>query len=521
MKKLITIMTFTLFLMLFLPSLTHAENVYSHIVDPLQEYSYEDMLNDANTLQKMYPDLIRFHDIGKSVEGRNLLLIEFGNGTRKIFIDGAIHASEYISTAYLMYMIDQYSYAYKTSGTYNGFDLKKILDGVTFCMVPMVNPDGVNLVQNGPDSVLDVSAVSQIAENDSHFIDYSCWKANINGVDLNRNFDNNWYVSRPVISPASKLFKGYYPVSENETKAIVNYINTNMCWAFISFHSQGEGIYGWDDKNVACYPQLTSMVSRIVSSSGFKKLKDTSETNYGTFAGFVRETYIKPTITIELAKYIGEYPYPNEDFFSVWQPAQNICLIVADEILKMNSQEYLVFQNGVFLQGFCNKTYADIYAANYENTSVKYVKGGIEALTQCAPSYVSVVVNGKAVSFEAYNINGNNYFKLRDLAMTLNATDKQFSIDFDGTTNSISLTGGTSYLPVGGELSGKAGNANMALKTQLSIYVNNQSVMLSAYNINDYNYFKLRDLGKALDFSVFWDANLNQITIDTTSVYEE
>jgi len=502
-------------------SLSHAENVYSHVVNPFQEYSYEEMMNDAKDLQEMYPDLIRFHSIGKSVEGRELLLIELGNGARKVFVDGAIHASEYISTSYLMYMVDQYAYAYKTSGTFNGFDLSELLNGVTYCIVPMVNPDGTNLVQNGPDSALDSNAVSRIAKNDSGFVNYSCWKANINGVDLNRNFDNNWYVIRAATSPSSKLFKGYYPVSEPETKAIINYINTNMCWAFVSFHTQGEGIYGWDDKNVDCYPQLTSMVSRIISSSGFKKLTDTSETNYGTFAGFARETYIKPTITIELCRYISDYPYPNEDFSSVWQPAQNICLIVADEVMKMSPQEYLVFQNNVFLQGFCNKTYADMYAANYEGSSVKYVKGGIEALTLCKPTSSAIAVNGRAIHFDAYNIIGNNYFKLRDLAMALNGSDKQFSIEYDDTTKAVSFIRGNAYLPVGGELSGIDGVDSMALNTQSSIYIDSESVKLTAYNINGYNYFKLRDLGKALNFGVLWDANTNEIAIDTTVAYVE
>ena len=521
MKRAVIIFLLSVSLMIPFSTVVQAENAYHIVVQPNKEYSYEDMLNDAKALQQMHPDLIRYYSIGKSVEGRELLLIEFGNGPRKVFVNGAIHASEYISTSYLMYMIDQYAYAYKTSGTYNGFNLMEILSGVTFCILPMVNPDGVNLVQNGTGSVLDQNAVSKIAKGDPGFVDYSCWKANINGVDLNRNFDNNWYVKRPITAPATKLFKGYSPLSEPETRAVSSFVKTNMCWAFVNFHSQGGGIYGWDDKNAAYYPQLNSMVSEIMKSSGFKKLADTQETNYGTFAGYVRETFIKPTITIELCRYISDYPYPNEDFSSVWKSAQSICLIVADEVLNMQPQEYLVFQNGAFLQGFCNSQFAAAFAAKYEGATVKYIKGGFEALTACQPTNSAVTVDGNTISIEAYNIKGNNYFKLRDLAMAINGTGKQFSVDYDSQANAISITPGSAYLSVGGELSGKIGASALAMKTQSQIFVNSQNISVTVYNINDNNYFKLRDIGKALNFGVTWDANTNKISIDTTAAYSE
>ena len=92
------------------------------IVNPFHAYSYGDMLKDAEALQSMYPQLIRLDAVGGSVEGRKLLLIRFGIGKRNIFIDGTMHANEYISASYLMYMLDQYAQAYETTGTFGDFN---------------------------------------------------------------------------------------------------------------------------------------------------------------------------------------------------------------------------------------------------------------------------------------------------------------------------------------------------------------------------------------------------------------
>jgi len=158
------------------PAASSAEKVYAYVVDPYHAYSYEDMVEDANALQSMYPELIRLGSIGKSVEGRDLMLVEFGHGNRKIFLNGAVHAREYISSTYLMYMIDRYAYAHATGSLWEGYNLKDILSAVTFCIVPMVNPDGVNLVQNGIDSVKDQEKVAKIPFYPAEITTYSLWK---------------------------------------------------------------------------------------------------------------------------------------------------------------------------------------------------------------------------------------------------------------------------------------------------------------------------------------------------------
>lgn len=138
------------------------------------------------------------------------------------------------------------------------------------------------------------------------------------------------------------------------------------------------------------------------------------------------------------------------------------------------------------------------------------------------PTSSSVIINGKKVAFEAYNIGGYNYFKLRDIAMALNGTGKQFEVKFDGSKNAILITTGSKYTAVGGELKvSGAKSEKSAVPTPSKVYINGKEVQFTAYNIDGYNYFKLRDIGKALNFGVLWDGANNTIRIDTTKVYTE
>ena len=138
------------------------------------------------------------------------------------------------------------------------------------------------------------------------------------------------------------------------------------------------------------------------------------------------------------------------------------------------------------------------------------------------PTSSKVLINGKTISFEAYNINGSNYFKLRDLAMAVNGTEKQFEVGWDGTKNAINLATNKAYTVTGGELTvSSSPTAKEAKPTTSKVYVNGNEVSFIAYNIGGNNYFKLRDIAKAIDFGVTWDGNSNTIGIDTSTVYME
>ncbi len=126
----------------------------------------------------------------------------------------------------------------------------------------------------------------------------------------------------------------------------------------------------------------------------------------------------------------------------------------------------------------------------------------------------SLTVDGTQRTAEAYNIDGSNYFKLRDLAMLLSGTDAKFNVIFDSSRNTVVVTTGAVYVVVGGELSTGADKSASAVNSAQSVEIDGKRVDLTAYNIGGSNYFKLRDLGAALGFTVGYDAasNTAQVT---------
>ena len=133
----------------------------------------------------------------------------------------------------------------------------------------------------------------------------------------------------------------------------------------------------------------------------------------------------------------------------------------------------------------------------------------------------NITMDGKPVSIGAYGINGNNYFKLRDMAALLSGTQAQFQVGWDDATRTITMTTGQSYTPVGGELAKTDGLNRFGTSTNASIYVDGQPVALTAYSIDGNNYFKLRDLGKVLGFNVGWDDATRTVSILTDEPYSE
>ena len=143
-----------------------------------------------------------------------------------------------------------------------------------------------------------------------------------------------------------------------------------------------------------------------------------------------------------------------------------------------------------------------------------------DALT-AKPTASRVLVDGKAVSFEAYSIDGYNFFKLRDLAYTLSGTKKQFDVHWDGGKNAVSIISGQPYTVVGSEMEGKGSGGKKPVPTDSKITLDSKNVSFTAYAIGGNNYFKLRDVGRALNFGVYWDEANDAVVIETGKPYSE
>ena len=127
-------------------------------------------------------------------------------------------------------------------------------------------------------------------------------------------------------------------------------------------------------------------------------------------------------------------------------------------------------------------------------------------------------VDGQLIDCEKYNIDGSNYFKLRDLAYILMGTDAQFGVSYSAEENSILIVPGMPYEPVGGELEPGADKSSSAVPSAQSVLLNNaRPEGLSVYNIGGNNFFKLRDLAPLLGFTVDYDADTNTAVILTSA----
>ncbi len=133
-----------------------------------------------------------------------------------------------------------------------------------------------------------------------------------------------------------------------------------------------------------------------------------------------------------------------------------------------------------------------------------------------AAKATKLLVNNQKVSISAYNINGNNYFKLRDIAQLLSDTNKKFNVSWNDDSKTILVTSGVDYIPVGGELvlRGQQNPQNYS-QGKPDILLDGNQIEWSAYLINNNNYFKLRDIAETLDFEVSWDEDSKAILVDS------
>ncbi len=134
----------------------------------------------------------------------------------------------------------------------------------------------------------------------------------------------------------------------------------------------------------------------------------------------------------------------------------------------------------------------------------------------------TVCLDSRKYNTVAYNIDDNNYFKLRDIAKILDGTIKTFDIKYDSATNSIDMLSFYDYTSVGGELTPGDGIERTAFSSSAFLTLDGVPIKATCYNINDNNYFKLRDITDALDCRVEWDEKTQMIwVIPARTAYDD
>ena len=213
----------------------------------------------------------------------------------------------------------------------------ELLSQVTVYVVPMLNPDGVNLVINGKQSVQDVEAVSAMAMLKDT---YAEWKANINGVDLNRQYPCYWEVKASnTFVPSSEMYKGEDSATEPEVMAMMNLCNNNDFMLAASFHTKGEIIYWADSGTIDLIDGAEKIAEDLSASTGYDIVAPSEDPAvYGAgFENWFRQEFEKPGFCIELTPTDGtSLPHNDADFDElVWQDAKYIAAILMQDTLTI------------------------------------------------------------------------------------------------------------------------------------------------------------------------------------------
>ena len=198
--------------------------------------TYQDLIKQILQLQE---EGLEIFNAGKSVLGKNILATHVGDysGTQ-ILIQGGIHAREYITS---LLMVEQARHLHNNNLVKNGW----------IYFIFLTNPDGAELALDGIDSINCQITKNYLTMANNGGTDFSRYKANINLVDLNTNFNARWgQGAQNVFCPATENFVGFYPESEREVRSLIDFTLKNKPLLTISYHSKGNVIfYGFENQS--------------------------------------------------------------------------------------------------------------------------------------------------------------------------------------------------------------------------------------------------------------------------------
>jgi len=313
---------------------TRAGLTEESIVDPYQTYSYEQMVSDVQALAEKYPELITsVYSIGESVEGRELIAFDLGHGEREVILVSTMHACEHIATNALMYVVDEGCQGYAADSSWNGLRYRDIFDQVVFHIVPMLNPDGVTLAQSGFEAAQDPEALRAMGYGE--WTDFSGWKSNINGVDLNANFSHRWGYRDGAWGPGFADWCGPEPESEPETKAMMSLLKSTDYDMLISLHIRGEVVYWIDLDTMELYSEYYGIASRFAREFRYSLLGAEGVEKGGYMVNSERVRTGRFCCTLELCPYISGDPYDIGLFPQVVDNVYSMLLVIGDEAVLL------------------------------------------------------------------------------------------------------------------------------------------------------------------------------------------
>ncbi|MFN2745341.1 MULTISPECIES: M14 family metallopeptidase [unclassified Bacillus (in: firmicutes)] len=283
-------------------------------------YDSTALTNEIEKLTSCFP-FITTRVIGRSVLGQPIYELRLGSrdAEKTTHINASFHANEWITTSVLMKWLKEYCLYLCTGRQLFDYSPPALFCQTKLSIVPLVNPDGVDLVLNGPESLgIESGALDDINE---HQPDFKEWKANINGVDLNNQFPSFWEIEKqrkPPKGPSYRDYPGDAPLTEPEAVAMRDLIASRPPDRLVALHTQGEEIY-WGYKGFEPSESF-SVIQTFERLSGYQGVRYID--SYAGFRDWFIHFYQKEGYTVELGK--GKNPLPLKQFDDIYCKSRGI-----------------------------------------------------------------------------------------------------------------------------------------------------------------------------------------------------
>ena len=282
-------------------------------------------------LTERYP-VLGLELLTQTAYGRNVWALTMGKGDRHVLYTAAHHANEWITATVLLKFAEDVAQAYATGGAVFGVNARELLETAMIHMVPMVNPDGVDLVTGaiGSESPEYGSAV-RISQQFPDIPFPNGWKADLLGVDLNLQYPAGWLEAREIkfaegfTKPAPRDYVGRWPLSQRETMALADYTEEVDPALVLAYHTQGKVIY-WQFRDYQI-PGAKLLGEEFARVSGYTLADTPYESSFAGYKDWFIQKFRRPGFTIEAGS--GVNPLPISQFDEIYRDNLGILVTAA------------------------------------------------------------------------------------------------------------------------------------------------------------------------------------------------
>ena len=232
------------------------------------KYSYTSMVGDLLSITKYHQinKPVKLQKIGISLDKRDIYCLRIGNPNAKksVLVTAGIHGREYMNPYFVMDNIEEMLNNYDVMYSNKKYTYRELYDKVCLYVIPMVNPDGISIAQEGAKAIQNKTLRKNVIKIQKRLrISYSRWKGNARNVDLNRNFPSGW---EKLPSKRKEGTSGSKAGSEPETKYLMSFVNKIKPSTVINYHSMGEIIYwGYAAKKSSTFYKQSVSLKKISS----------------------------------------------------------------------------------------------------------------------------------------------------------------------------------------------------------------------------------------------------------------